>query len=372
MIGGKNIREKISFPQILMRGSIPKNTVMLAAADSAPIWKLAEDMELLLEDKEVDDLPAFAASLPAVTMLELDKLSWNHIGIAKRDGGLSSYTVSIWLEAACQSMENACKSGANVEAIRRLETMLHAIHTSEPATTYSQRERLWEVQVRTLRTLGKLNGTGAITPEIQEQLKRRVQLLRQVPNPTREAFLLVEGWSRAKSSLRVSRALKTQAADAEEEENLCRGFYRLLEKPTRGVAIEKIAMRWVQQAKVDGLPSEPPSEEPLEAGEADFLHHDQDRRQEIICLQEAVLYVMNLDAAQTQKGRLPQKWDHPLTGGGKVELISAPTPLIRLTDARSDAQRSGPAWLGKSPTQPRAAADFPLRPVPSAASAGKR
>jgi hypothetical protein len=115
---------------------------------------------------------------------------------------------------------------------------------------------------------------------------------------------------------------------------------------------------------VDGLPEELPSEELVKPAEANFLRRDRDRRQEIIWLQETVLYVMSLDANRKQKGQLPQKWEHPLTGGGKLELISAPKPMIRLTDARCEAQQSGPAWLGKSPTVLRAATDFPLRPVP--------
>jgi hypothetical protein len=352
-----------------LQQQLPKNTVTLGATDRAPILKLAEDTEALLEDKDVSDVHAVAASLSAVSMRELDKLRWDHIGIAEREGALNSSTVAIWLEAACQSMESASNSGKNVEAVRRLEIMLHAIHSLEPATAYSQREQLWEMQVRSLQTLGKLNGTGTITPELQEQLKQRLQLLRQVPNPTREAFLLVDGWSRLRGLLRISQSLEKPTATAEvEDENLCRGLYRLLERPEKdlscGVAVEKTAMRWVQQCKVDGLPEELPSEELVKPAEANFLRHDRDRRQEIIWLQETVLYVMSLDANRKQKGQLPQKWEHPLTGGGKLELISAPKPMIRLTDARSEAQQSEPVWLGKSPAVLKAAVDFPLRPVP--------
>jgi Zn-dependent protease len=352
-----------------LQQQLPANTVALGATDRAPLLKLATEMEALWSDKDVSDVHAVATSLPSATMRELDKLRWDHIGIAEREGALSSSTVAIWLEAACQSMENASNSGKNIEAVRRLEIMLYAIHSLEPAMAYSQREQLWEVQEKTLKTLGKLNGTGAISPELQGQLKQRLQLLRQVPNPAREAFLLVEGWSRLETLSRFSRTLETPTATSEEEdENLCRGLYRLLQKPeeelSRGVIVEKIALRWVQQGKVDGLPDESPSEEPVKDNEVHFLRSDRDRRQEIIWLQETVLHVMNLDATQKQKGRLPEKWDHPLAGGGKLELISAPKPTIRLTDARSEAQHSGPAWLGKSPAVPRAAIDFPLRPVP--------
>ena len=361
-----------------LRADLPESKIDLTPEKMAPISKLAMTTEELLAANE-DHLPGkdrareLAKSFPAEASREVDLLRWENVGAFQSLNGSSLETVEVWLETACLRMEKTTDGGKHDEGFRRSEIMLHAIRSLEPAISYRQREQLWDAQVRVLKNLGKLIGSGAITPAMQDRLKPRIQALRNLPDPAVEAFLLVDGWTEREFQ---------ELLDGDDEEEpsddaaFCRTLYRQLDEfrnsqdasPPTSVAVARL---WKSTRKASELPAESPAGVLVTPAEADFLHRYCDRQRELVWLQNAALYALNLDAYQTQHRRYPQRWDHPVPGGGMLELVSGTAPALRLTDARDEAQRAGPVWLGRTPNQALPPLDFPLRPIVDRAGASR-
>jgi hypothetical protein len=193
-------------------------------------------------------------------------------------------------------------------------------------------------------------------------------MLRRLPNPQLESYILAAGWNDKQIHKLVSSIKKEPDQPVKEDDaSFCRNLYHQFDhhKLNRGsdAMIIAIAEQWTTQGKVDGLPATPPAGVKVSPDEAAFLHRFYERRMEISALQEAILYTMNLDAYRKQHGRLPLKWDHAVPGGGKIELICEKEPILRLSDNRTSAERAGPGWLAVTPGQSFATAEFPLRPV---------
>lgn len=361
-----------------LRADLPESKIDLTSEKMTPIEKLTVTTEELLAEDE-DHLPGkerareLAKSFPDEASREVDLLRWEDVGACQRLNGSSMGTVEVWLETACLRMEKATDAGKHDEGFRRSEIMLHAIRSLEPAISYSQREQLWDAQVRVLKNLGKLIGSGAITPAMQDRLKPRIQALRNLPNPAVEAFLLVDGWTEREFQELIDEDSEEEPSD---DAAFCRTLYRQVDEfrgsrvvsPPTSVAV---ARTWKTTGKASELPAESPAGVKVTPAEADFLHRFCDRQRELVWLQNAALYALNLDAYQTQHRRYPQRWDHPVPGGGMLELVSGTAPLLRLTDARDEAQRAGPAWLGRTPDQALPPLDFPLRPVVDRAGASR-
>lgn len=353
-----------------LRADLPESKIDLTSEKMAPIEKLTVTTEELLAADE-DHLPGrerareLAKSFPDEASREVDLLRWEDVGACQNLNGSSMETVEVWLETACLRMEKATDAGKHDEGLRRSEVVLHAIRSLEPAISYSQSEQLWDAQVRALKNLGKLIGSGAITPAMQDRLKPGIQALRNIPNPAVEAFLLVDGWTEREFQQLLD-------GDSEEESSddaaFCRTIYRQVDEfrgsrdtpPPISVAVARI---WKSTGKASELPAESPAGVQVTPAEADFLHHFCDRQRELVWLQNATLYTLNLDAYQAQHRRYPEQWDRPAPGGGMMELVNGAAPILRLTDDRNEAQRAGPAWLGRTPDQVSPPVDFPLRPV---------
>lgn len=365
-----------------LRADFPESKIDLTAEKMAPIGKLAVTTEELLAAVE-DQLPGkdrareLAKSFPAEACREVDLLRWEDVGAFQSLNGSSLETVEVWLETACLRMEIATDGSNHDEGFRRSEIMLHAIRSLEPAVSYRQREQLWDAQVRVLKNLGKLVGSGAITPAMQDRLKPRIQALRDLPDPAVEAFLLVDGWTEREFQQLID---GDDAGDSEEETQddaaFCRTLYRQFDEfrgsqhasPPTSVAVAHL---WKSTGKASELPAESPAGVKVTPAEADFLHRFCDRQRELVWLQNAALYALNLDAYQTQHRRYPQRWDHPVPSGGILELVVGTAPALRLTDARNEAQRAGPAWLGRTPDPVQPPLDFPLRPLADSAGASR-
>ena len=305
---------------------------------------------------------------------EIDFLKWEDVGAFHSNGHASMEMVGTWLEAACQRLEKASEGSKSDEAPRRAEIVLHALRSLEPASSYRQCEQLAKVQIRVLRCIAKLNGSGAITHEMQDRLKPRIQALRNLPDPAVEAFLVVDGWSDEQMQ-RLSAAADATASEPDDA-TFCRMFYQQIDDlrnrqralPAASLAVARF---WKKEGTAEELPAEVPAGVKVTAAEAGFLHRFCERRREVVWHQNALLYAMNLDAYQKQHGHHPTRWDHELPGGGRVDFIPGAAPAIRLTDARSEAQRAGPAWLGRRPDALQPAVDFPLRPVADGAGASE-
>jgi hypothetical protein len=353
-----------------MRADLPEARDELTAVKSAPISELsATTWELL--DAIGDSSPGrerarvLAGSFPAEASREVDLLRWEDVGAFQRLNGSSLETVDVWLENACLRMERATEAGKHDEAFRRSEIMLYAIRSLEPALSYNQRAQLWDVQVRVLKNLGTLIGSGALTPAMRDRLKPRIQALRGLPDPAVEAFLLVDGWTEREFQELIEGNAEEPAPD---DEAFCRTFYRQIDEfrggrngpPPTSVAVGRL---WKSTGKAGELPAESPAGVQATPAEADFLHQFCDRQRELCWLQNATLCALDFDAYLAQHRRYPPRWDRPVPGGGKLELVPGPAPRLRLADARDEAQRAGPAWLGRTPDQARPPLDFPLRPA---------
>ena len=357
-----------------VRADLPKSTITLTPEQMTPLNKLAITTEVLLIDAE-DKLPSaerirkIAKSLPEEACREVDLLHWDQVRAFQSLGDWSLETVDVWLETACLRMEKSNDEVNHQDSFRRAAIMLHAIRALEPAISYRQREQLCDVQIRVLKNIAKLNGSGAITPAMQERLKPRIQALRNLPDPAIEGFLIVDGWSDHEMQ-QLTSDYETENAGEQQDDDaaFCRNFYKQIDvlrnrdegSPPASLAIARF---WKQEGEAGELPEESPGGVKVTLAEASFLHQFCDRKREIVWLQNALLYAMNLDAYQTQHGRLPTRWDHAVPSGGMVDFVPGAAPSLRLTDARSAAQRAGPAWLGRSPDELQPPQLFPLRPV---------
>ena len=360
-----------------LRADLPASSIQLSEGQMTPLNKLATATETLLVDvddelPEAERIPQIAKAMPEELSREIDFLKWEDVGAFKNLGDFRVETVGTWLEVACQRLEKAGEGGKSDEAPRRAEIVLHALRSLEPASSYRQREQLAEVQIRVLKCIAKLNGSGAITPEIQDRLKPRIQALRNLPNPTVEAFLIVDGWTNEEMQQLAGNGKAGESHP--DDATFCRMFYHQIDElrnrqqalPSASLAVARF---WKKQGKAEELPAEAPAGVKATAAEAGFLQRFCERRRELVWHQNAVLYAMNLDAYQKQHGHHPTRWDHELPGGGRVDFIPGASPAIRLTDARSEAQRAGPAWLGRKPDASQPAVDFPLRPIADGAGA---
>ena len=362
-----------------LRADLPVSSSQLSEGQMTALNKLATATEALVIDgddelPEAEHVPQIARAMPEEMAREIDFLKWEDVGAFHSNGHASMEMVGTWLEAACQRLEKASEGSKSNEAPPRAEIVLHALRSLEPASSYRQCEQLAKVQIRVLRCIAKLNGSGAITHEMQDRLKPRIQALRNLPDPAVEAFLVVDGWSDEQMQ-RLSAAADATAAEPDDA-TFCRMFYQQIDDlrnrqralPAASLAVARF---WKKEGTAEELPAEVPAGVKVTAAEAGFLHRFCERRREVVWHQNALLYAMNLDAYQKQHGHHPTRWDHELPGGGRVDFIPGAAPAIRLTDARSEAQRAGPAWLGRRPDALQPAVDFPLRPVADGAGASE-
>lgn len=357
-----------------LRRDLPEIKIDLTAEKMAPLNKLAVTTEMLLLDAEdepsgVERVRRIARSFPEEAGREVDFVHWEHVRDFQSLGDSGMETVNVWLETACLRMEMATDGGKFDEGCRRSEIVLYAIRSLEPAVSCRQREQLWEAQVRVLKNIAKLTPSGAVTPAIQDRLKSGIQALRNPPDAAVEAFLLVDGWrERELLHLNDGPATPDLQAARQDDASACRTFYRQLDELKKGrrtqlptcVAVARI---WKTHGAANELPAEPPAGVQVTPAEADFLHGFCDRKREIVWLQQAVLYTMNLNDYQKQHGQFLPRWNHAVPGGGMMEFVAAPAPVLRLTDVRNEAQRAGPGWLGRHPDEAQPPVDFPLQPV---------
>lgn len=354
------------------QSDLPAEKAPLTEEQAAPILKAFEATASCRQDQEdqtedPDYVIKLAMAMPGDIRRQIDFLRWEHVGIALRTSMVDPATVNIWLEAGCQAMETAANLGRNKEAMRRVEIMLHALHSLEPAVSHDQRERLCSTQVRVLKTMARVNGTGAIAPEMQAKLKRRIEALRKTPDPALEAFLLVDGSSNLEIEGIVDEFDNQDTPAGHDDASFFRDLYRKIDQcmhdrgNTAPMSVA-LASQWKKSGKAGELPDQAPGSTPIKPAEAELLYRFVDQRREVSWHQYAVLSVISLDDFQRLKARLPERWEHPIPGGGKMELIHGTTPVLRVSDVRSDAQRSGPAWLGRSPDPVQRSFDLPLRP----------
>lgn len=358
------------------RTEVSKQGMELTPEQIAPIDKLTAATGGLMEgspDQPMDSLSAreLAASFPPTACRDLDYLKWEDVGTAQRNRYLSPCFSAIWLESACRRMEKAAAEGRNKEAVRRTEILLHAIHSLEPAIDHSQREFLWDVQIRTLQTIASLNGKGAVPARTQDGLRRRILALGKTPDPASEAALLVDGWSQMEIKRLVESGKDRLAAPPvhKSDSGYFRSLYTKLDELRKSAdqilpAPVAVAQWWKTDGKAEVLPDKLPGLTKLSAGDAEYLYAFCDRRQESAWMRASVLSAIQLDLYQKQNGRLPSRWQALLPGGGNIELIPGPAPVIRLSDKRDDAQRAGPAWLRKAPAPQRPIREFPLPAAP--------
>jgi hypothetical protein len=262
------------------------------------------------------------------------------------------------------------------DSVRRAEIVLHGLRSLEPAASYFQQELLWDIQLRTLKTIASLNGSGALDPEARQRLIPRLHAMLPKPDPARQAFLLVDGWMQMELRHMADGLTSEKADDSLSDAVFFRSIYRKIDELRKHgrsgeSACVAVARVWKKSGNVTGLPTTAPMKAGAAAQEADYLHRFCDKRREITWFLNSVLNMMNFDSHQEKRGRLPAKWESPLNGGGTMEFVSGENPAILLRDTRDDAQRAGPSWLGRQPDPAQPAWRFPLRPMKPAGLTAK-
>lgn len=347
-------------------------TVMLQDSDRLPIDHLVEETFAYWDEHEYPvnskDFNKLAASAPDNLRKQVDQLRWEHVGSLWQSGELDADCAAFWLETGCLALESAVDSNRDPEAVRRCEILLHALRQLCPADSYQTRERCVSSQIRVLKAIARLNGKGAIPPDLQENLRGRIEPLRTAPAADLEAFLLADGWSEAEViGATGMETTDDESAESMDDASFFRQFYQNIDNRKQTLVSDPLAYKvagiWKQSGNAGELPAATPVKTTVAAVESHYVRNFMERRRELLWHQYAVLYTFNVDSFHRQKARLPETWRKEIPGGGVIELVHEPQPLLRLNDARDEETRRAPAWLGPQAVPQLPAIEIPLSPV---------
>ncbi|MEK7951880.1 site-2 protease family protein [Luteolibacter soli] len=314
-----------------------------------------------------------ATLLPAEVTTELDKLDWTAASITLHGGELEPATLSIWLESLCARMETATKNGQHAEALRRAEILLHGLNALEPASLLSEREPMWDAQLRVLTAVDQLAASGKLDAATIQRLDARVKALNKAPVPAVESLLLVDSWGRRQAETAL---VAPKPADGPEPEFDTR-FWRLATPQSRNLFNNIVAFKdatpatvllgryWKKSGKVGELPPEFEGGVKVHPapGEAEYIAAFCDHHRQIALRRMTTLSALAMETYRLKNGAFPKQWKYAIPGGAELSLDNTSSPCLKLIDHLKEVRKPYPAWLG--PLKDPATVDYtcPLNPA---------
>jgi Zn-dependent protease len=353
------------------QNDFPRKTATLTDAQMAPFTKAIELTADSSADGIADLLPLredrskVAADLSPSLLPVLDRLNWQHAGIAYHEQAFGGHELSIWLEVLCAKLDTAHKNQAHAETLVRAETVLHAVLSLEPALIQSDRELFRDAELRALAVIERLAATGKLDPTALQRLDSRINLLNRAPLPEVENKLLIDGWSVA----RVSGALDfgTPGGDPASARDSSAGWkdvYRLigdgignlahLNSPPVCIAL---AAEWKKTRRIGTLPEQLAGAEHISAREADYIVRFCEGHRRMEWRRMVALSALRLEAHRIKRGSLPTMWKHTVPGGAIIALDHHSGPALRLTDKRGGEHFKLPPWIAGA-ASPRTPLDY--------------
>ncbi len=309
------------------------------------------------------------------TFTQVKALHWPTVAALKQSGEFDPILIDTWLHILRIRSREAMTSGQHAKAAWGAEMLLHALATLEPATSHNERTLYQSTQQDALLLLHELNALGTLIPAAQKRITARIQALRRQTDPAIEAYLLVDGWEThlAKHTDQTKTAA-ILSASAEPPANAYHIIYDKLgatakEANTPESTPVLLAKQWHQNKKAHEFPAQPPtSSGTVTPAEQAYLRSYRSAHRDIDYLQRSFLWVLSLEAHRRQHGTLPPELKNQFAGGGVLQLLHGPQPVLRLSDGRAHHELHQPAWLGKADTDTIPSQDFALAALPSPAS----
>lgn len=295
----------------------------------------------------------------------LDKINWDDVAISRRQGILEAPVLAIWLEALCRQMEGASVADRGLEAVTRAEVLLYAVSRLEPVPTLGDRERLWDVEMRTLSVIERESATGRIGRTTLMRIKDRITLLSRDPVPEVDNFLLVSAWADKQRADAAEDATRSGLPEIRFWRDLYPRTHRLKEiltfDPPLTPAAVALARYWKTSRWVGELP--PHLDQPVAVSRDDtaFILGFCERQRLMAWRRATTLWALELEVYRQRSGRFPDMSKHSVQRGASVELVRTEEegPSLKLLDVRDSATRRPPDWLMPR----RADARLPVPPL---------
>lgn len=336
----------------------PTMTAGIQPAHTGPMDRLLEATHDEDESEGPEDLSGkkrteLAAEKSAELLPLLDRLNWQHAGLAYHQEDFHDYELSLWLEVLCSKLESSRKSEAHAEALVRAETLLHAVNSLEPAMSQKDRELLCDAELRALAVVERLGASGKLDAVALDRLDKRINLLNKAPRPEVENKLLVSGWNEACLDRAIGPMDRTAPGEDDGTE-VWQDAYRLI-----GAGIENLgnlgkkpvclalAAEWKKSRRVGILPESLAGAEYISPREAEYIIRFCDNHSRMAWRRLVTLSALRLEAHRLKNGRLPALWKHSLPGGAAVELVQTTGPYLRLSDRRGEVAML-PAWVNRA------------------------
>jgi len=296
-----------------------------------------------------------ATLLPTSVTSGLDRLDWTAASITFHGAEIDPATLSIWLESLCGRMETAVKNGQHAEALRRAELLLHGLNALEPAGLLSEREPMWDAQLRTLAAVEQLAASGKLDAATIQRLDARISALNKAPVPAVENRLLVDSWGQRQAATAM---VAPKPVDGPEPAFDAR-FWRLATPQSRRFfdnikdfgnstpATVVLARYWKKTGKVGELPPKLDNGVKVHPapGEAEFIMAFCENHRRVAWRRIVTLSALRLEAFRLQKGGFPKTWKHSVPGGATLTLENNGSPCLKLED-KSQAVTKLPDWMG--------------------------
>lgn len=312
--------------------------------------------------------------LPPELGMKLDKLDWTAGGIALHCEEFDGHVLSVWLECLCGKLENAVRSGNHAEGLRRAEVLLHAVATLEPVGHISQRDPLWDAQLRTLTAVEQLAASGKLDAATVQRLESRVNALNTAPRPEVECLILATGWGSRQAEAVLVDPTPTDGKEPVFDARFWRlatpQTWRLFDNVksfgTSTPATVIVAHHWKKTGKVGEIPAQVEGGASVypAPGEAEFIAAFCEKQRQVAWRRVTTLSALRLEAYRLKSGKLPEQWKHALPGGASLTLVNAAGPCLQLEDTRNASQRSVPDWLGPLESAAQAKHICPLNGAP--------
>ena len=349
-------------------GAFPHKAAALTQPQAAFMERLVTSTTSATGDSVLEPSPeqrrAWSAKIASSHSAALDKLDWKVAGQALADGSLPEGVLSAWLELLCGKMEGATREGRQPEAARRAEVMLHIITSLEPAPSQFARESIRDAELRALASIEKQAASGKLDAATIQRIEGRINQLNKAPLPEVENKLLVEGWTMRQIGPAFAvpeESDEGEPAEFRSPDMLWKQAYRELRtvvqsgllNPSSTSASVALARHWKKSRKVGELPAEIAESFSPGKGEAEYIAAFCEGHRRTTWRRMTTLSALRFEAHRQKVGKLPEKWEHELPGGGKLILVQNNGPCLQLSDQRQAAQKALPAWLGGG--QPTAA-----------------
>jgi hypothetical protein len=357
------------------QNDFPVQMVGTTPAQLAPVEHVLEitnhspDLALAPPLLSGDKRTKAAANMSAELLPLLDRLNWQHVGMAYHEHHFMGHELSIWMEVLCARLEAAHQNNAYPEALLRAETVIHAVTSLEPAMAMGDREIFRDAELRALSVIERLAAAGELDATALQRLDSRISLLNKAPLPEVENKLLLDGWSEARVHRMLDMAEKAEDSgnknDAPEAwrhvyDVVGEGFANLGHIGKKPVCLA-LAAEWKKSRRVGVLPEILAGSEDISPKEAEYIVDFCDGHDRITWRRLVTLSALRLEAHRLKRGNLPSQWKHSVPGGAVVALDQNSGPVLRLIDKRGDEYRKLPAWLTQAgATQERLDYDCPL------------